>query len=230
MPDERANSPEFRPVASKWRLMTRLLGLPHWVGGLQTRHEIRRPILSYDQLSDYESLRGRVVELHGQGRTAGEIAAVLNGEGYRPLHKKERFNKHMIYDFLRRIGVSGLSRGSRLPAEVLGPNEWGVSALARQLGMPADTLGHWCARGWVEHRKLPGRRGCLVLWADEPELDRLMRLRAFRPDRYPPVYPPELTTPRGCPEAMRSGSEASPESDSGGAAESGPQPEQDLSP
>jgi hypothetical protein len=202
----------------------------HWVGGLQTRHEIRRPVLSYDQLSGYASMRGRVVELHGQGRTAGEIAAVLNGEGYQPLHGKERFNKQMIYDFLRRIGVSGLSRGSRLPADALGPNEWGVSALARQLGMPADTLGHWCARGWVGHRKLPGRRGCLVLWADEAELDRLRRLRAFRPDRYPPVYSPELTTPRGCPEATRSGAGASRGSDSGGAAESGPESEQDLSP
>jgi hypothetical protein len=29
MPGEPSNSPEFRPVASKWRLMTRLLGLPH---------------------------------------------------------------------------------------------------------------------------------------------------------------------------------------------------------
>jgi hypothetical protein len=169
----------------------------HWVGGLRTRHEIRHPVSSYDQLSDYESMRGRVVELRGQGRTAGEIAAVLNVEGYRPLHGKERFNKQMIHDFLRRIGLSGLNRGSRLPAEVLGPDEWGLSALARQLGMPADTLGHWCARGWVRHRKLPGRRGCLVLWADEAELDRLRRLRAFCPNRYPPVYPPELTTPRG---------------------------------
>ena len=59
--------------------------------------------------------------------------------------------KHMIYDFLRRIGLSELNRGSRLPAEILGPDEWGVSALARQLGMPTDTLCHWCARGWVGH-------------------------------------------------------------------------------
>jgi DNA invertase Pin-like site-specific DNA recombinase len=202
----------------------------HWVGGLQTRHEIRRPVLSYEQLSDYDSMRGRVVELHGQGRTAGEIAAVLNGEGYRPLHGKERFNKQMIYDFLRRIGLSGLNRGSRLSVEVLGPDEWGVSALARQLGMPADTLGHWCARGWVGHRKLPGRRGCLVLWADEAELDRLRRLRAFRPNRYPPVYPAELTAPRGGSEARRSGSGASPGADSGGGAESDPRPEQELTP
>jgi len=94
----------------------------HWVGGLQTRHEIRRPVLGYEQLSYYDLMRGRVVELRGQGRTAGEIAAVLNGEGYQPLHDKERFNKQMIYDFLRRIGLSGLDRGSRLSAEVLGPN------------------------------------------------------------------------------------------------------------
>ena len=62
----------------------------HWVGGLQTRHEIRRPVLSYEQLSDYDSMRGRVFELHGQGHTAGEIAAVLNGAGYQPLHGKSR--------------------------------------------------------------------------------------------------------------------------------------------
>jgi hypothetical protein len=176
----------------------------HWFGGIRTRHEIRRPVLCYAQLSNYESLRGRVAGLHGQGRTAAEIAAVLNDEGYRPLHGKERFNKQMIYDFLRRIGLSALDRGSRLPAEVLGPDEWGVSALARRLAMPADTLCHWCARGWVGYRKLPGPRGCLVLWADGAELDRLRRLRAFRPSRYPPVYPAELTTPRRRPEMARS--------------------------
>src|SRR5262249_28766148 len=202
----------------------------HWVGGMPTRHAIRRPVLSYEQLSDYDSMRGRVVELHGQGRTAGEIAAVLNGEGHQPLHGKERFNKQMIYDFLRRIGLSGLNRGSRSHVEVMGPHECGLSALARKLGMPADTLGHWCVRGWVGHRKLPGRRGCLVLWADEAELDRLGRLRAFRPNRYPPVYPAELTTPRGCSEARRTGSGASPGADSGGAAESDPRPEQELTP
>jgi hypothetical protein len=149
-------------------------------------------------LSNYSSLRGRVVELRDQGRTAGEIAATLNGEGYQPLRGKGKFNKQMIYDFLRRIGLSGPRRGSRFPAGVLGPEEWGVSGLARQLGMPADTLCRWCARGWVGHRKLPGRRGCLALWADGAELDRLRRLRAFRPSSYPPVYPAELTTPRGC--------------------------------
>jgi DNA invertase Pin-like site-specific DNA recombinase len=188
----------------------------HWVGGLQTRHEIRRPVLCYAQLSNYDSLRDRVVELHGQGRTVDEIAAVLNGEDYRPLHGKERFNKQMIYDFLRRVGQCGLIRGSRLPVQALGPDEWGVSALARSLGMPADTLGHWCARGWVGHRKLSGRRGCLVLWADEAEIDRLRELRAFRPNRYPPVYPAELTTPRMDSEAIRSGSGTSPAAGSGG--------------
>ena len=82
--------------------------------------------------------------------------------------------------------------------------------MARRLGMPADTLGHWCARGWVEHRKLPGARGCLVLWADEAEIDRLRRLRAFRPSSYPPVYPAELTTPRQCLDRARAESGANP--------------------
>ena len=171
-----------------------------WAGGFQTRHEIRRPILRYDQLSNYESLRGRVVELRQQGRTATEIAATLNAEGHHPLPKKGQFNKQMIYDFLRRIGLSGACRGTRVPAEALGPGEWGASALARVLGMPVDTLSRWCSRGWVRHRKLPGPRGCLVLWADDAEVDRLRRLRAFRPGSYPPVYPVELTTPGASPQ------------------------------
>jgi hypothetical protein len=172
-----------------------------WTGGFQTRHEIRRPVLRYDQLINYESLRGRVVELRQQGRTATEIAATLNAEGHHPLPKKEQFNKQMIYDFLRRIGLSGPRRGTRVPAGALDPAEWGASALARVLGMPVDTLSRWCSRGWVRHRKLPGPRGCLVLWADDAEVDRLKKLRAFRPSSYPPVYPAELTTPGARPRA-----------------------------
>jgi hypothetical protein len=199
----------------------------HWVGGTQTRHELRRPVLSYEQLSDYESLRSRVVDLREQGRTAEEIAATLNREGHRPLRGKGRFNKQMIYDFLRRIGLCGPRRGSRLPGGVLGPEEWGVSDLARRMGMPADTLSRWCSRGWVSHRKLPGRRGCLVLWADGAELDRLSRLRAFRPSSYPPVYPAELTTPRRRPGTSESASGAGsiPGPDEG--AGTTPRPEQE---
>ena len=74
--------------------------------------------------------------------------------------------------------------------------------------MPPDTLCRWCARGWVWHRKLPGPRGCLVLWADEAELDRLRQLRAFRPSSYPPVYPAELTVPRRRSDTSGSGSGA----------------------
>jgi hypothetical protein len=172
-----------------------------WTGGFQTRHEMRRPVLRYDHMSNYESLRGRVVELRQQGRTATEIAATLNEENHHPLPKKGQFNKQMIYDFLRRIGLSGPRRGTRVPAGELEPEEWGASALARVLGMPVDTLSRWCSRGWVRHRKLPGPRGCLVLWADDAEVDRLKKLRAFRPGSYPPVYPAELTTPGARPRA-----------------------------
>jgi Recombinase zinc beta ribbon domain len=166
-----------------------------WAGGIETQHVLRRPVMGYRQLSNYESLRDRVLELRRSGCSSAGIAAELNHAGYRPPRGGERFSSHMVMEFLKRLGLHGSGPGPKLDESFLGPHEWGVRALADYLGMSVITLHHWCRRGWTHHRKLPGAKGHVIVWADPTELNRLRRLHEFRPTNSPPPYPAELTTP-----------------------------------
>jgi hypothetical protein len=168
----------------------------HWEGGVVTRHVVRRPVIGYEQLSNYESLRSRVLELRQLGHTSKQIAATLSREGYYPPRGGDWFTHHMIIELLKRLGLHGASPGPRLDAAAIGPNEWGLKALAERLGMSVNTLHYWCRHGWVRSRKLPGPKGCRILWADAQELKRLTCLLAYQPHGHPPAYPSELTTPR----------------------------------
>jgi DNA invertase Pin-like site-specific DNA recombinase len=179
-----------------------------WAGGMETQHLLRRPVMGYEQLSDYASLRDRVLELRGHGHTTAQIAERLNQQGYRPPRGGESFSSHMVIEFLRRQGFSGPSSGPKLDNSSLGQHEWGVKALAEHLDMSAITLYHWCRKGWVHHRKLPGVKGCVIIWADAGERRRLRRLYAFRPTNSPPPYPAELTTPGPRPVARTTGKRA----------------------
>ena len=120
---------------------------------------------------------------------------LANHEGYRPARGGERFSAPMVIALYKQLGLRGFGRRPRLAAAVLGPHEWGLRVLADHLGMSATTLNNWCHRGWVHHRKMPGLKGCLIIWADAGELGCLGRLHAFRPLNAPPPYPAELTRP-----------------------------------
>lgn len=167
-----------------------------WAGGLESRHEVRRPVQKYEQLSNYGALRDRMVELRRGGSTTSEIAEQLNREGFHPPRGPARFNRHVVNQFLTRQGLLGPGASRRINPEDLQPNEWRLSDLARELGMPAITLRHWHYRGWVRARKSSEVRGCWILWADEKELERLRRLRAWHRGGHDLDRPLELTTPR----------------------------------
>jgi len=172
----------------------------HWSGGFASIHRVRRPVARRDQLSNHAQLMERVVALRQQGRTAPQIAATLNEEGFIPPKRRTTYNDQMVRELLARSGLSSWSR-SRADGGVLGANEWWLNQLASELGMPQITLHSWVRRGWVSGRKLPGgSMGRWVVWADGPELDRLRRLRACPRGWSDEPYPAELTTPRTRPE------------------------------
>jgi lambda repressor-like predicted transcriptional regulator len=101
----------------------------------------------------------------------------------------------MVRQLLARCGLSSWHR-ARPDDGVLREEEWWLSQLARELGMPPITLHSWLRRGWVRGRKLPGgRMGRWILWADGQELDRLRRLRACPRGWSDEPYPLELITP-----------------------------------
>ncbi len=84
----------------------------HWAGGFVSRHEVRRPVSRVEQLRDYAELMSRVAELHGAGKTAGEIAEALNREGFRPPKRRETYNAAMVRQLLsRRVRSGSAPRG-----------------------------------------------------------------------------------------------------------------------
>jgi DNA invertase Pin-like site-specific DNA recombinase len=167
----------------------------HWAGGATSRHEGLRPIGKYEDLSNFDELRARVVELRREGRTAAQIAELINLEGFHPPRCDRPFSDQMVQVLIGcRFGSEAAPSPDR---RALGCHEWWLAGLAEELSMPPLTLHHWVSRGWVRGRQLQGASGHWVLWADEKELDRLRRLRSCRGRRDLRPYPSDLTTPGG---------------------------------
>jgi hypothetical protein len=173
-----------------------------WAGGMESRHVIRRGVRKYEQLSNYKDLRGRVAALRQAGATAREIAEQLNREGFQPPRGAGRFDCGHVKPFLLRYGLLHPEASPRIDSAELGPNEWRLGDLARELGMSPMTLRHWHSRSWVAGRKSSTVGGCWILWADRRDLERLRRLRAAHRRGYNPECPAELKIP-GIPRQRR---------------------------
>jgi DNA invertase Pin-like site-specific DNA recombinase len=170
----------------------------HWKGGHDSQHAFIRPVKTYAQLRDGAALLARVAELRAAGCAAGEIAATLNREGFRPPKGPGAFSKPMIYPLLKRGGLIG---NERQHDELLGDNEWWLTELASALGMSCDKLRDWASRGWVHWRKTP-RQGYRVVWADGEEVKRLKELLS-QSRRGMQGYSQELTTPKPRPKTPK---------------------------
>jgi DNA invertase Pin-like site-specific DNA recombinase len=166
-----------------------------WAGGMESRHECRRPVKKYEQLSNYRALCGRTLALSRAGMSSTQIAERLNSEGFHTPDGEDRFNRDTVYAFLVRQGLLGQGKTKRGNLDELRRHEWRKRDLADELKMPGETLRAWHARGWVIGRKSVGVNGAWILWADERELNRLRRLRAWKRGGYNLKRPENLVTP-----------------------------------
>ena len=162
----------------------------HWKGGSTTEHQAVRPVRLYEQLEGHEQLMDHIVRLRREGKTAKAIARQLNEEGLRTPKMRGDFTPEMIRKLLSRRGLTG---EKTCPGQ-LGPQEWWLPDLAREIPVAPEKLSEWARRGWVTARKTPAQ-GLWVLWADRREVARLRRLAAVS-QRGQSGYPESLTTPR----------------------------------
>ncbi len=169
----------------------------HWSGGFISAHDLVRPVRRYEQTADYERLKSRVEELHGQGNSYAEIAKQLNSEGFRPAKQTKEFDKSIVGRLFDRFRQH--QPETRKISGPLAPqdNEWYASDLAKALSIPRNTLLSWAQHGWIHiNRKLPGYHGRIIFWADTNELARLRELRATKHSSGAPPLPIALTTPK----------------------------------
>jgi DNA invertase Pin-like site-specific DNA recombinase len=142
-----------------------------WQGGMTTKHQVARPVFSFEQLKDYRRLTERIRELHAAGLHHFQIADALNREGFTPPRRRGAFTKGCIGDMIRRLGLAG----ELFREDLLGRNEWWIPDLARELGVLAVKIHYWVKQGWIHHRRTPSGKH-LIVWADRDELRRLRQL------------------------------------------------------
>ncbi len=162
----------------------------HWQGGLISRHEVLRPVRSYEQLRDFDKLMDRITTLRRDGKTTVQIAEALNREGFITPKWRGAFSSEIVNQLLKRRGLAN----EKTYTDPLGPHEWWLAKLADEIPVSAGKLADWARRGWLHSRRTPAQN-LWVLWADEPEVQRLRKLTALS-HRGVAEYPPELTTPQ----------------------------------
>jgi hypothetical protein len=131
----------------------------------------------------------RLAEWRREGLTAGQIAAKLNGEGFRAPKAPGGYNATSVRKLMSR---RGLSDGGKVHGR-LGKGEWWLSDLARELGMSDGKLRDWTARGWLRARR-SSAHGLWIVWADCRERRRLLKLKA-RSRRGVVGHPSSATSP-----------------------------------
>jgi len=148
-----------------------------WAGGQQTHAALTRPVARIEQLSYYPALTERIKALAGDGLGASEIAAQLAAEGLRTPRLNERFHAGEIQHLIRRLGLRpGLEHDPRTDRGSLGPGQWWLATLAREIGMPAATLFGWLKRGWITGRQDTRPPYRWIITANPAEVERLRAL------------------------------------------------------
>jgi DNA invertase Pin-like site-specific DNA recombinase len=165
-----------------------------WRGGLSSRHEVASGVRRYEQLRDYQALRERIATLRGEGRTSAEIAADLNREGFTRARGRS-YTGEVVRRLFIKFGLSSVPAGVRTAEDLPAAEEWWLGDLAGRLEVPRDVLHRWTQKGWVGGRKLQGKQGRWILWADRHELKRLVRLRDFVSLHPGEPIPQNLVTP-----------------------------------
>ena len=155
----------------------RVQAIVTWAGGHQTHADLLRPVARIDQLSYYPALTERIRALAGEGLGNAAIADRLAAEGFHTPHLHERFNTGEIQHLIRRLGLRpGLEHDSRTGQGSLGPSQWWLATLAREIGMPTATLFTWLKRGWITGRQDTRPPYRWIITADPAEVEHLRAL------------------------------------------------------
>jgi hypothetical protein len=67
-----------------------------WTGGALRQHEVIRPVRTYAQLRDVDTLMRRMRELRTGGATTAQIATTLNTAGFVPPKRYRPFSKELV--------------------------------------------------------------------------------------------------------------------------------------
>jgi DNA invertase Pin-like site-specific DNA recombinase len=143
-----------------------------WRGGSVTEARIRVPVHSLRYTHAEQRVAERMRQLTDEGKSAGQIAASLNGEGLVPC-RGGSFTRQIVFKFKQRFGiVSNLEKVRR--GEV--PFAYTPSELADILKIDRTWIYHRIADGSIRIKKDPAY-GCYLFPRSKHCVAQLRRLR-----------------------------------------------------
>jgi DNA invertase Pin-like site-specific DNA recombinase len=154
-----------------------------WQTGTVSEHRLRRRVQGYDDHAELDRLEQRVRALNAEGRMDGEVAEVLNAEGFVSAHGTA-FDHGLVHLLRKRWDIPTVKINGVEPNPARWPDgSYSVQGAAQALGITAQTVFKWLKRGWLSGHQLA--RG--MPWQVTLEDARLPELRALaqrnRPSR-----------------------------------------------
>lgn len=149
----------------------------HWAGGHCTEAPLIRPVATLEQLSNYEELRSRIINLKTEGKPLAMIAHILNDEGWRSPKQRGTFTVSMVSAFLRRF--PDISKRRYAIDIQRGADEWTVEELAAKLAMSPTNLYRWLKKGVLTARlnTMESKRKMWLIYANDADIMRLKALK-----------------------------------------------------
>jgi len=125
-----------------------------WQTGAASEHWLQRGVQSYAQHADQDRLRQRIAELNGQQKMDGEIADILNEEGFRTAHGPP-FSGNMVHLLRKRWNISTV----KINGTAMNPPKWpdgsySVQGAAAVIGITPQTIFDWLRKGWLTGKQL----------------------------------------------------------------------------
>jgi hypothetical protein len=118
-----------------------------WQTGAASEHWLQRTVQGYAQHSDEDQLRQRIAELNQLRKIDGEIAAVLNEEGFRTAHGPP-FSGNMVHVLRKKWQIPTVKISGTAP----NPSRWpdgtySVKGAAAAIGITPQIIFDWLRNG-----------------------------------------------------------------------------------
>jgi hypothetical protein len=125
-----------------------------WQTGSTSEHWLQRTVQGYAQHADQDRLRQRIVELNGQQKMDGEIAYILNAEGFRTAHGPP-LSGGMVHQLRKRWQITTV----KINGKAANPPRWSdgtysVQGAAAAIGITPQIIFDWLRRGWLTGKQL----------------------------------------------------------------------------
>jgi DNA invertase Pin-like site-specific DNA recombinase len=145
-----------------------------WQTGATSEHRLRRRVHTYRDYIDLERLRQRITELNGASKMDGEIAAILNKEGF-VAARNCAFKGENVWLLRTRWGIPTVKINGVSANPMRWPDgSYSIQGVAAELGITPQTVFDYLARGLLAGHQLTKGQPWQIELSDE----QINRLRA----------------------------------------------------